>query len=459
MPWGAHVSLLGDAIGYADGSMPKPTITADIAGDGARRNGLYIGVDLALFMAALGLLGPTTIVPLFVSKLTSDPLAIGVLAAVFHLGWLPQLFSAGYVERSERKLPALIRFTILERIPSLGMALCALAAVTGPDGSLAVTLPLLLGGVYLCRFAQSVASGLSVPPWMDVIARVVPDARRGRFMANWTMLGNALGIGTAALAAPLLEWLPFPYGFAACFGLAFVILFAGMIPIFLITEPAGAPPRAAAPFRQHLGELGAVLRDDAAFRSYLVGLALAAVGSMATSFLIVYAAQRLGASDELAAWYTVVLLAASVVANPPLGWLADRWGFAAVGQVTALAGIGIAAGAILTADPLWLVVPFALVGAGQSGAMLARMTGPIEFAPVDRRPTYVALSNGLVSLAAAVAPLIGSQILAWMGYEALFIVSAACSALAVWALRGRGSSSKSKLQSGDGVASSWSLES
>src|SRR5688500_437398 len=142
------------------------THPSDIDGrdQAADRNGLYLGINLALFMAALGLLGPTTIVPLFVSKITSDPFAIGLVAAAFQLGWLPQIFIAGYVERSHRKLPLLIRYTVLERIPSLGLTLCAFAAVGMDNGELLVPVALLLGAVYLCRFAQSLASGLSVPP-------------------------------------------------------------------------------------------------------------------------------------------------------------------------------------------------------------------------------------------------------------------------------------------------------
>ena len=182
----------------------------------SERNGLYLGIDLAMFMAALGLLGHSTIVPLFISKVSSDPLAIGLLATAFQLGWLPQIFIAGYVERSQRKLPLLIRYTVLERIPSIGLTLCALAAISSSNGEYVVPVPFLLGAVYICRFCQSVASGLAVPPWMDIIARVVPGERRGRFMGNWTMIGRALGVGTAALTAPILEWIPFPYNFAAC---------------------------------------------------------------------------------------------------------------------------------------------------------------------------------------------------------------------------------------------------
>lgn len=399
-----------------------------------RRNVLLLGFDIAMFMTAIGLLGPTTLVPLFVSKLTDNPLAIGMLSAAFQLGWFPQLFAAGYVERSARKLPAVIGYTVVERIPALGLALCALAAAGGLDGGPLVAAPIIIAAVYLSRFVQSIAAGLALTPWLDLVARAVPAERRGSFMGNWTMVGNVLGIGTAALAAPLLEWLPFPYGFAACFGLAFVVLMFGLVPLFLVVEPPGPPPRPPRPFVHHLGELTAVLAGDAPFRRFLIGLSLAGLGTMATGFLVVYAVQRLGASDELAAWYTVALLAAQVFANVALGRLADRRGFVAVGKATALSSAGMAAFALVAPGPLWLIASFALIGIGQAGTMLAKLTGPMDFAPPDRRPTYIALCGALVSLAAAVGPLIGGPIVAWAGYEALFGVGAACSLAAVFAL-------------------------
>lgn len=397
----------------------------------AARNSLYLGVDLALFMSALGLLGHSTILPLFISKISSDPLAIGLLAAAFQLGWLPQIFIAGYVERSQRKLPLLIRYTVLERIPSLGLTLCALAAVSTANGNLLVPVPILLGAVYLCRFCQSVASGLSVPPWMDVIARVVPGPRRGRFMGNWTMIGNALGVGTAALTAPILEWIPFPYNFATCFGLASAILCIGMVPIFLIKEPPGPPPRPAAPFRHQMREVISILVTDAPFRRFVVGLSMAGLGTMTTGFLMAYAVQKLGASDEMAGWYTAVLLAFAVLANPALGRLADEHGFGAVARSCAMARAALALLTLFTLEPIWLLASFALHGIAQAGSQLAIETGPMEFAPLDRRPSYVAVCFGIVSLASAVAPLIGSVLVAQFGYGALFAVGAACSIAAV----------------------------
>src|SRR6185295_7068704 len=128
-----------------------------------KRSIALMGSEISLFMIAYGLIGPLTFVPLFVSKLSDDPLAVGAVTAAFQLGWLPQLFVAGQVERSRRKWIWVQWFGTIERTPSLALALCALAApLVGP--------PILIG-VYLACFAQALCGGLATTPWMDVVAR------------------------------------------------------------------------------------------------------------------------------------------------------------------------------------------------------------------------------------------------------------------------------------------------
>jgi hypothetical protein len=225
-----------------------------------RRNVALLGLDMAIFAMGLGALGQLTIVPLFVSKLTDNPLAVGAVMAAIQIGWLPQIFIDGTIERSARKWPWVLLFGTLERVPATFLALIALASPhTGPW---------IVALVYLCCFSQTTFGGLGVAPWLDVIARVVPARLRGRFM-----------------------------------------------------------------------------------------------------------------------------------------------------------GTSNTAGALLAA--------FALMGVVQSSSMMARLTGPMEYAPAERRPSYIALAFGTVGPCAALAPLLGGQIVAWFGYGALFVLSGAVALLAL----------------------------
>ncbi|MGE3271076.1 MAG: MFS transporter [Chloroflexota bacterium] len=400
-----------------------------------RRSIALLGGEISLFMIAMGLVGPLTFVPLFVSHLSDNPMAVGAVTAAFQLGWLPQLFVAGYVERSHRKWPWVRWFGSIERLPSLVLALCALAVpVVGP--------PILIV-VYLACFAQSMAGGLATTPWMDVVARAVPARLRGRFMGGFSMIGTLLGAGAAALAAPVLDSLGYPYGFAVCFGLAFGIFLFSLIPLFLFREPPGPPPRPKRPLASQLAELPAILSTDHRFRRFVGGLACAALGTMSNGFLVVYAVTELGAPDELAAWYTATLLVAQTSGSLILGWLADRYSFRMVGIAVALATAGQAIVALTAPGATWLLGAFVLLGAAQSGGMLARMTGPVDYAPHERLPTYVALSGALVSACTAIAPLVGGQIVAALGFPWLFGLSAVA-ALAALPILGPGANAPAR---------------
>ena len=69
------------------------------------RNVAVMGSEISLFMVAMGLVGPLTFVPLFASKLSDSPLAVGAVTAAFQIGWLPQVFVAGYVDFDLNNLP------------------------------------------------------------------------------------------------------------------------------------------------------------------------------------------------------------------------------------------------------------------------------------------------------------------------------------------------------------------
>lgn len=388
-----------------------------------RRNIGVLGVDMALFSMGLGALGQLTIIPLFVSKLTDNPLAIGAVTAAFQIGWMPQVFAAGLVERSARKWPWVIWFSSFERLASLVLALSALAVPFTGSWILAL--------VYLACFSQTMFGGLCVGPWLDVIARVVPGRLRGRFFGVSNMAGALLGAVSAAIAVPLLDRFPFPYNFAACFGLATVIYAVGMIPILMVREPPGPPPRPPRPFRSQLGELPRLLAADRPFRRFLIGLGIAALATMSNGFIAVYAVQVLGAPDDIAGWYTATLFVAQTVASLALGWVGDRFGFLTIGKTVALATVSMCAVALAAPNALWLLVGFGLLGIVQSGTMMARMTGSTEYGAPERRPSYVALAFGIVGPCAAVAPLLGGQIVALLGYPWLFATSAVVALLAL----------------------------
>ena len=76
-------------------------------------------IDGAAFWFGLSFISATTILPLFVSKLTTAPFWFALLAVLSQGSWyLPQLFTAGATERLARKKPVVINIGFFtERLP------------------------------------------------------------------------------------------------------------------------------------------------------------------------------------------------------------------------------------------------------------------------------------------------------------------------------------------------------
>ena len=116
-----------------------------------------------------------TIIPLFVSHMTTSALLIGLIPAIHAVGWqLPQLFMANSVSRLRRYKPMVMLMTIQERLPFLGLALVALFL-----GKLGNRLALVL--TFALLVWQGLGAGFTANAWQSMIAKIIPSDWRGTF--------------------------------------------------------------------------------------------------------------------------------------------------------------------------------------------------------------------------------------------------------------------------------------
>ncbi len=173
-------------------------------------------LDISSFWFGLSFISAATIVPLFISKLTDSPIPIGIAAMIAQGAWfLPQVFTANFVEQLSRKKPMVVNVGFfLERLP---MWLIVVAA------TLAIRSPLLALLLFLLAYAwHGFGAGLVATSWQDMIARCFPVQRRGRFFGASFFVGSLSGAAAAGFSARLLASYPFPTNFVYSFGLAAV---------------------------------------------------------------------------------------------------------------------------------------------------------------------------------------------------------------------------------------------
>ncbi len=409
-----------------------PDIQAEMAASIAERdrhfrwNFATMGIDIAFFTLGMNISSVYVVLPLFVHHLSSSNVAAALVTGVRALGiWGTQLLLAGYVEGLRRTKPILLIVTTLERLPYLILPIAALLLA----GSHPFVLLVLF---FLLILIQTLGSGLSMTPWLDLVARAIPDNWRGRFFGLSTGLGGLLGLGGAALATFILSSpdIGYPANFALCFLLTFSMMVISFIWLSLTREPRRIPhPPAEKAARRAAGETGPrgwlrIVQRDIGFRRLLIANAIAGAAALATGLFAISAKNEAHLTDAQVSIQNTVLVASSTASYFILGVIGDRYGHRLVLEIGALAGALAGLLALLAHGPLLYAGVFFLTGISLSATLLASFSFVIEFGPAEARPTYIALASLCYAPFTTFAPILGGWLADRLGYGPPFLLAA-----------------------------------
>jgi MFS family permease len=386
-------------------------------------------MDVALFWFGTSFVSGSTIVPLFISKLTDSTLAIGLAALISQGAWyLPQLFTANVVERLPRKKPVVVHLGFfLERLPLWLIVVTPLLALQSP---------LLALLVFLLAYAWfGFGGGILATSWQDLIARCFPANRRGRFLGLGFFVGAGIGAIAATFSAWLLETFAFPINFFYVFLIAALAILLSWGFLALTREPVTPPPPVPAEKSDFWASLRLILRQDDNFRHFFLARLLIGMSFMGMGFVTVAAIRRWEIADSTVGLFTIALLAGETVGNLFFGLLADRRGHKLSLEIGSLALALAFAVAWLAPQPGWYFAVFALLGIAIGSITTSGILIVLEFGRPEKRPTYTGLVNTSVGVVSIVTPLLAAG-LAALNYSYLFalcvIVSLAALILMRW---------------------------
>jgi MFS family permease len=375
-------------------------------------------MDLAFYTLAMSFVSTSTIMPLLVSRLTTSKLAIGLVPAIFSLGFLlPQLLTANYAERLQYKKG----FVMLvsgpgERMPYLVIGLLLLLL----NGALPdLTLVLF----FLLVATSAVSAGVTNPAWSDLVAKVIPVRKRGLWSGTAFGFGALMGVLGAWIAGSILASEPFARNFAYCFLLSSGAQVFSWIGLALNREPPGLSVKPHVSLLDYLRRLPAVLRADRNFTRYLASRSCANLGNMAIGFLMVYGVERFAFGGREVGYLTATLAASQAVTNLFWGILGDRAGHKLVLAGAAFCALGATLLALAAGSPLTFYMAFAFLGASASADSVGGMNIALEFGTAADRPTYIGLANTLLAPARSLAPILGGALATVAGYPSMFSVA------------------------------------
>jgi MFS family permease len=391
-----------------------------------RRNFLVNVLDGATYWFGFSFIAPTIILPLYISHFTSNPLVIGLVPFVNTAGFLlPQIFTSNFVERAPRKkfFPVNLGF-FLERVPVFLFAPSAYF--------LASNQPILaLGAFFLLYTWYCAGAGLIIVGWQDMIAKIIPVVKRGRFFGVTNFIGNAFGILGALAVTYVLDKYTFPRGYVLSFAAAAILIFFSWIFLSLTREPAVYSHKPIVSQLDYLRSLPKVMRQDRNFLKYLLSQIVFSLSGMATGFLIVYSARNWNLPDAEAGGFVIAMQVGQTVSNLAFGFLADRKGHKLLLEISILLSTLSLVLAIIAPVPAWFYLVFFLRGAVVAGTFISGISIVLEFTGPENRPTYIGLANTIPGVAGTVAPLIGGWLAGALNYQWMFIMAAVIGAVSL----------------------------
>lgn len=370
--------------------------------------------DYAFFSLALSFGSVTTFLPLFAKHLGASNIEIGLIPALAYLGWsLPALWGAKVSQRLPRKLPYILRVTLFERLPFLGIALVATF--------LAVPFPRL--ALYLVLFFLALACsamGFLGPIWTEMIGKVIHSSRWGLYFACGNGIGALMGMWGSRLAEHLIAAYPFAWNFAVCFFLASLAMGVSYVFLALTREEKGQVQNGGG---SYLSSFSRIVREDRNFLRFLVARVFLALGVMGAAFYTVAVLERFPIPDTFVARYNAVLLVSQALSNFFWGPLGDKRGHKLVLLSGTLAIVLSNLWAIVAPSPWHFSLAFGLLGLNYSAVSVGGVAILLDFAPEDRRWLYLGWGNFFSGFPAFFAPILGGKLADLFGYTAVFWIS------------------------------------
>jgi MFS family permease len=363
-----------------------------------------------------------------VLQLTGSALAVGAVPTILRLGWLlPQLFVGYLAGKGGSSMPFYVIGAFGRTAAIAGLAVMLwIGGANGWSFGLLGTTTMALWAVY------ATLSGIVGVPYNDIVARSVPSDQRSRMLA-WRFFGGGIAaIGVAAVTDRLIRTFDFPLSYAAVLGIAACLMLISSI----VFVSMGEPPRSSAAkpstsFGAYLRDGMEVFRNDPAFRRFVYAQWSGGAVLMAAPFYIV-AAERTGVGFQNVALLLAAQTAGALAANPLWGWWGDRLGkislmrgIATARMMPPIVLIGLLMIPTVTCGALAaLMVVFFWLGALANGLTIAVIGLLMEISPDHRRPAYSGYFNALTAPAFGL-PLLGGVVVALVGLEMVFVISAA----------------------------------
>jgi MFS family permease len=275
-----------------------------------------------------------------------------------------------------------------------------------------------------CLILITFTSGAITPAWLGYIVKVIPGNKLGTYFSIGSGVGGLMGIGASIMASIFLSRYPFPMNFFYCFAWASVAVFISYYCTMIGREPSiKNESHQNMSLFAYFSKIPTILRSDRNFMYYIIFRNLLCLGSMSTTFFVVYASKELHFADQFAGYFSIFLLASQSLTFFLWGYIGDRFSHR---FVLVMGSLGLLASSILvliSKSVFSMFMVFTAMGIYYSAFGSSGLAILNRWAPSGKYPTYIALSNGLTAFCAFIAPIVGGKVADTYGFTLLFYIS------------------------------------
>lgn len=395
---------------------PTNTVTEKYK-DNHRWNFAMGMVHAVFFSGATSFVHPDTVIPLFLSTLTSSTLIIGIASMIRGtLGGLgsviPQLFVAAHLHNVTQRKPFLVKTLVVRAACFFLLGLITLL-LYDRNPSL-----LIVSGLVL-SFVFTVTGGVASVPFYDIWSRSLPHGMLGTFFAHRYLWGGLFAVLMGLVVSSLLgcAHIENRVKYALLFLSAALLMSVGFVGLALVRERPAEKSEKETPQRAVLLLAGNIFLSDKRLQLYLYAFLLSGAPAMVLPFIVLLAREHLSFNAADVGIFLAIQMTGSLGVALLWGKITDKYGCKVAAGLSSLVSILFLAAAI---TPLLfpriprtiMYAVYGLIGAWTPGRQVGFDKMLLRMSSEELRPIYIAL-KGTFSFPLVLYPLAGALLLRW----------------------------------------------
>ncbi|MFL0268753.1 MFS transporter [Candidatus Clostridium radicumherbarum] len=370
-------------------------------------------IDLTMAMIEIN-----TVLPALVSNLTNNTIAFGALYSIM-LG-APLIFNllfSNYLRRFVKKKIFLIIGIYMRGISFFGVAAATL--VFGNSNKFIVLISL-----YFLLFLFSISGGFAGIAYSDIVGKLLPSERRGKFYATREFVGGIASLIGGFLVAWIFRpnTLGFPVNYALSFFIGGMGLTIGTLGFWRLNEPYSEIDNKIADDKNNLVKnIFNILKGDKRFLRFIITENVTSFSLMILPFYMMFIKNSFMNYMNYIGLFVISKEIGSIMSNLIWAYVSRKFGSKTVIRLCILVGgsLPILALLIKTLGPLAYIIIFLFIGVITSGRYVGFESYILDIAPTEKRMLYLGI-RGTLNILVVLLPLAGGLFINLLGYNLTF---------------------------------------